>query len=773
MNEKEVQPEKTAQKTVKKPSKFRRVVNFFGKLLLCFIAVLAFYTLYLDSKVIEKFEGKRWQIPLQLYAKVESFSVGDTINLDHLKQNLLLNNYQRVTKVKKPGQFALSTKRIIIYQRPFDFGDGLSSSAVITIDVALGVVKSVLQNNIGIDEAYIEPMLIDRIVPDNNEDRVVVGLQHVPEQLLDTLLLVEDRDFYFHKGISPIGILRALYQNVKAGRTVQGGSTLTQQLVKNMFLTREKSLKRKVNEAIMALLLEYRYSKDQLLEAYINEVYLGQHYANGIYGFGLAAKFYFDKDISELSVAQMATLVGVIKGPSYYDPWRYKERVQKRRDLILKLMFEHELLSKNDYLTAVRKPLNIKKSRKLQTKKLKYPAYSQLVRKELKGILADNEQTQELRVFTNFLPYRQNLLEETVNKKIPELEKKSGKDLQVAMVSADIKTGEINALLGDKRAGFAGFNRAIKAKRPIGSLIKPFIYVLALERYQEFQLASLLEDKPLSIKVEEETWQPKNYDGKYRQHASLLDSLVLSLNVPTVNLGMALGLEPLAESLHRAGYQQDINLRPSMLLGSMNMSPLQVTQLFIPIARSGEYSQLVSINKVVGGQGQTLWQHDAESVSLYSSQASYLLNYALEEVTSRGTAKSLTWRLSKAKVAGKTGTTNDARDSWFVGFDENTLVTTWIGSDKNLPTKLTGSSGALVLYADYMASLGIINKRLIAPSGISNVSFDPVTGKALAQECQEDIILPAVVDGLPLQYQCRKVTKKDEKKKSWFEKIFG
>jgi penicillin-binding protein 1B len=261
------------------------------------------------------------------------------------------------------------------------------------------------------------------MVQDNKEDRVLLGLERIPEQFLDTLLLVEDRDFYHHKGVSPIGILRALFNNLKAGRTIQGGSTLTQQLVKNMFLTNQRTLSRKVQEAIMALILEVRYSKDQLLEAYMNEVYLGQHFDNGIYGFGLASKFYFNRDIKELTNAQMALLVALVKGPSYYDPWRHPQRAIERRDLVLRLMLEHNFISKAEYEQAVEDGLSIRKTRRFVNKY--FPSYLQLVKAELQKHLTKKELASGIRVFTGFSHQIQQNLEQAVSKQLPLLEKKS------------------------------------------------------------------------------------------------------------------------------------------------------------------------------------------------------------------------------------------------------------------------------------------------------------------------------------------------------------
>ena len=477
------------QNTEKQQSWLRWFFISSAKLLFALAFVLAIFTIYLDAKVQKTFEGQRWQVPAQIYGQIEWLHLGESKNVTQLAKLLKLNGYQKVFTANSPGQFAQSTKRLVIYRRAFDFPNnkvGESNDAVkLSIEFDKGKISQLFIENNPVSALKLEPILLARLVPDNKEDRVLIALEGVPSLLLDTLLLIEDRDFYHHKGISPLGILRALYSNVLAGRTVQGGSTLTQQLVKNMFLTREKTLTRKFKEALMALIIEVRYSKDQLLEAYINEVYLGQHYAHGIYGFGLAAKFYFGKSVEQLSHEQVALLVAQVKGPSYYDPWRHPDRAKNRRDLILRLMFEQNLLSVLEFEQAVTAPLTIRTQRRFKSQN--YPAYLQLVKSELSEQLSSRQQKSGIRVFTGFSHYSQQLLEHSVSRQLTTLEKQhQQKDLQVAMIVTDIKSAEVRALVGDKQSGYAGFNRALHVNRPIGSLIKPVIYLAALERYEQY-----------------------------------------------------------------------------------------------------------------------------------------------------------------------------------------------------------------------------------------------------------------------------------------------
>jgi penicillin-binding protein 1B len=748
------------------------------KLSIALLFALIIYLIYLDGKVKKTFEGQRWQIPVQVYGKITTLLLNQSIDIQKLSQALTLSGYKKVAKVEHSGQFSQVKNSLIVYRRAFNFGDGIESATVIELEQQKNKISQLYQDNIAVETVQLEPSLLARIVPNNKEDRILVALENVPEKLLDTLLLVEDRNFYFHAGISPFGIIRALLANISAGHTVQGGSTLTQQLVKNMFLTRARTITRKINEAFMALIIEQRYSKDQLLEAYINEVYLGQNYANGVYGFGLASEFYFAKNIKQLSNAQMALLIAQIKGPSYYDPWRHPQRALKRRNLILRLMFEQHFINRDEFELAAESKLTIRQNRRLAKKS--HPAYLQLVKQELKQHLVNlgNEivTTSGLRIFTGFSPQSQFLLEQTVIEKLPLLEQQHKiSQLEAAMMVTNIHSGEVRALVGGRNVGYAGFNRALSAKRPIGSLVKPAIYLAALERYQQYNFASVLADKPLKIKNGAGGfWQPKNYDGNYQGQVSLLNALVKSLNVPTVNLGLALGLDKVADALSLLGYQKSLVLRPSMLLGALNMSPFEVNQLYIAIAAQGFYQQQHAISAIYNANDELLWQHQNITEQRISDTGSYLLNYALRQVTEQGTARSLTWRLPDRHLAGKTGTTNNLRDSWFVGFDAQHLVTTWVGRDDNKSSKLTGSSGALVLFANFMKKQGVVEQPLIMPKAISNILFEQKTGNAVTAQCSGVVEYPAVSVGVVIQNTCLK--KRDdvaEKKRSWFERLFG
>jgi len=761
---------KTSTPVVQKKSRLARVSVTLAKLMIAGVFALGIFCIYLDAKVRKTFEGQRWQVPVQVYGQLKTLRLGEPENLEEIAESLKINGYQKVNFATRVGQFSQSEERLDIFQRPFDFSDGSNHAQQLKIKVVNGIIVALNIDEQAVPQLTLEPQLLARLVPDNKEDRILVSLEELPSQLIDTLLLIEDRDYYHHHGVSPVGIFRALFKNIRAGRTVQGGSTLTQQLAKNMFLSRERTLSRKIKEALMSLILEFRYSKDQLLEAYINEVYLGQNYGNGVYGFGLASKFYFGKTINEISHAQMALLIAQVKGPSYYDPWRHPKRAKERRDLVLRLMFEQHMLSLVDFEIAAESDLSIRKSRRLAKKN--YPAYLQLVNAELNQHLSSFTQKSGIKVFTGFSHRSQQLLEQSVTAQLPLLERNyKQKDLEAAMVVTDIATAEIRALVGGRESGYAGFNRAINAKRHIGSLIKPAIYVAALERYQQYNFATILDDKAITLKNGSgKKWQPKNYDGKYRGQVSLIEGLVYSLNVPTINLGMSIGLDSVADAIKALGYQQKIQMRPSVLLGAINMSPLEINQLYLAIASKGYYQKTHTITHILSSKNETLWEKEQLSEQRLSSNAAYLLDYALAQVAQKGTARSLTWRLNNKKVAGKTGTSNALRDSWFIGYDNKHLVTTWLGKDNNKPTGLTGSSGALPLFADFMKKQGVVELAEEKPDGIVMTLFEQQTGNAVTDDCANTVFYPAVSAGIVTSKQCLE-EKVDQR--SWFEKVFG
>lgn len=741
------------------------------KLSLVMLAILLIAGIYLDTVVKKRFDGQLFSLPTVVYSRVLTLSPGQNINLQTVTRELDLLKYQKVRQPQRSGEYSSSSTKIELIRRPFEFQQGPEPDRHVMLyfnsDGLQKIENRTVKKQMGF--LQIEPQFLGMLDADDDQQRLFLRREQFPEVMVDALLATEDRDFYQHDGVSPLAIARAIVVNAKAGRTVQGGSTLTQQLAKNLFLSRERTLWRKVREAYIALILDYRYSKDRILEAYLNEVYLGQTGGEAIHGFGLAAQVYFGRPIEELRIDQLAMLVGMVKGPSYYNPMRFPERVKDRRDLVLRMMMQEDILSPRQYEMAASRSLDVKKRASIATRQ---PAYFQQLKWELKDKAGDAYQKGEgLRVFTTLDPLSQQKAEQAIERKVPQLEKRAGKGLEAAMVIVDRQSGEIRAMIGGSRTGFDGFNRAINAKRPIGSLVKPAIYLSALEEPDKFSLATTLDDKAISLKGSKgTTWTPRNFDRKFRGQVPLYYAFSRSLNVPTVNLGLMVGLGKVTDTLVKLGVDaQEINQVPSMLLGSINLSPYQVAQMYQTLGNGGKKATLTALKAVVDNEGTLLYENFPRSSRVVSEQATWLTIYGMKKTVSEGTARFLNSKYSWAKLAGKTGTSNDSRDSWYAGVDGREVVITWLGRDDNKPMKLTGSSGALRVYAEYLSMRTPEVLQLPWVDKITAAKFNINTNKTLEPDCSGKAQLPIWDERGQYKSDCeRKNTPA-----AWLTDIFG
>ncbi|ENO2183778.1 penicillin-binding protein 1B [Vibrio alginolyticus] len=766
----------TAKQTRRTPSKkptnekrswLKVLWSFSWKAGVALAAVLLFVGIYLDSVVKERFEGQLFELPTVVYARILNLNPGENITIQELRNELDVLNYRKVSQPRYPGEYSSSSTRIELIRRPFEFADGPEPDRHIMLhfsDSGLQRIQS-LESRGDLGYLRLEPKMLGMLEKDRDEQRLFLRRDQFPEILVDALLATEDRDFYQHDGVSPLAIARALVANIKAGRTVQGGSTLTQQLAKNLFLTRDKTLWRKVREAYIALILDYRYSKDRILEAYLNEVYLGQSGGEAIHGFGLASRYYFGQPIQELRIDQLAMLVGMVKGPSYYNPIRYPERTKERRDLVLRLLMQQNMLTSEQYEQAVSRPLDTQSKPRIASRQ---PAYFQQLSIELKEKVGERFKAETgLRVFTSLDPVSQSKMEQAIAKKIPELAKRGGKELEAAAVAVDRHSGEIRAMVGGKRVGYEGFNRALNASRPIGSLVKPAIYLTALEQPDKYNLGTTLHDTPLSLKSSKgNVWTPRNYDRKYRGDVPLYIALAKSLNVPTVRLGMALGIPEVSNTLERLGVNKDeIRPVPSMFLGSFSLTPFEVAQMYQTLTNSGKRAKLTALRSVMDMEGNVLYQSLPRSSRAVDEQAAWLTTYAMKQGVAQGTGRFLQSQFGWAALAGKTGTSNDNRDSWFVGVDGREVTTIWLGRDDNKPVNLTGSSGALRVYAEYLKQRIPERLELPWPREITTLGFKPTSDGGLEMNCRSDYKLPVWDKTGQIKQQC-------EKKSNWLNSIF-
>ncbi len=749
------------------------------RLALVLLLLAGAYVVWLDIKVTSQFTGKRWSLPARVYARPLELYAGRELTAQQFADELQALHYRPVNSVQQAGQYSRDRATFHVMTRPFTFWDGEESARNLRVQFSAGRIGQLADRNTGsaVSLARLDPVLVGSFYPAHNEDRVLLKLDEVPVSLTDALIAIEDRGFYRHHGVAPLAILRALWVNLRAGGVVQGGSTLTQQLVKNFFLTSERSLVRKINEAIMALLLELHYDKDEILEAYLNEVYLAQDGQRSIHGFGLASYFYFDRPLAELRVDQYALLVGLVKGPSYYNPWRHPERARDRRNLVLGVMADLGLISEQEAARARTQRLGVGSAGRKAINT--FPAFLDLVRRQLQSDYRDEDITSEgLRIFTTLDPQVQWELESALAGRLKELEAglgmESGK-LEGAAVVTSVQGGEVLALAGGRNPGFAGFNRALDAYRQVGSLIKPAVYLTALEQPERYTLATLLDDSPLTWTARNgDVWEPSNYDRENHGQVPLYQALAHSYNISTARLGLELGVDTVISTLRRLGVEQKLNPYPSLLLGATEMSPFQVTRLYQTYASGGFVTPLRAITAVLAADKSPLQRYPLNVRAAIEPDHAQLLTTAMMYAVRQGTGQAIYHVLPHERsVAGKTGTTDELRDSWFAAYTGERLGVVWIGRDDNLPTGLTGSTGALRVWRDLFAQFSDTTAIHATGEGIEYHWIDPATGLLADSACLDAVQLPFIRGSQPRRFApCARGNGALPEAVDWFRELF-
>ncbi|MEX2165157.1 MAG: penicillin-binding protein 1B [Sulfuricaulis sp.] len=740
--------------------------------------LLAGFFLYLDIAVRAQFEGKRWALPARVYARPLELYSGMKLRPEQLLLELSMLGYRSAGSQLEPGSYRQSDASFTIMTRPFIFWDGAQGALELHAEFEADRLRN-LQNltnpgNTAIP-VRLDPQYIGGIYPAHNEDRVLVRLTEVPPLLIQGLIAIEDRKFYSHHGIDPRGIARAVLSILRGGG-VQGGSTVTQQLVKNFFLTPERTLRRKVTEILMAQLLELHYSKEEILEAYLNEIYLGQDGNRAIHGFGLASLFYFNRPVSRLGLNEIALLVGIIKGPSYYDPRRHPARALSRRNLVLQEMTQQQVITQQQLISARSAPLDVVDHAPVGTSI--YPAFVELVHRQLRSDYRETDLRSEgLLIFTTLDPLAQFTAERALTSRLGQLEKSRKivpNALDGAIVVTHSQNGEVQALVGGRDTRYEGFNRALDAQRPIGSLLKPVIYLSALEQPYAYTLATLLDDSPL-VWRERGTpdWEPRNYDKTFHGKVPLYSALANSYNVSAARLGLSLGVRKVMDNVQRLGIDRNLNAFASSLLGADGLSPFEVAQLYQPLASGGFRLPLRSIREVLTADGQPLQRFSLSVQQVIDPGPAFLTTAALQYVVREGTADGLSRYLPPdLQIAGKTGTTNDLRDSWFAGYTGDRLAVVWIGRDDNQPINMTGASGAMTVWGDMMAKLDPEPLQPPQPDNIELAWTDPANGLKADENCQNAKLLPFIRGSVPTETSPCVSQAPSEPIKSWFKRLF-
>ncbi|MGS0939412.1 penicillin-binding protein 1B [Pseudomonas luteola] len=747
---------RTRSSRSKKPSRqffnWRSLSGWALKLGLVGLVVLAGFSIYLDAIVQEKFSGKRWMVPAKVYARPLELFTGLKLSKDDFLTELDALGYRREKAIQGPGDVSVAGSSVELDTRGFQFYEGEEPPRSIKVSFS-GDFVSGLSSKDGSDLAVarLEPLLIGGIYPAHNEDRILVKLDQVPAALINGLVAVEDREFWDHHGVSLKSIGRAAWINVTTGQLRQGGSTLTQQLVKNFYLTSERSLTRKLTEALMAVLLELHYDKNEILQAYLNEVFLGQDGTRAIHGFGLASQYFFSQPLSELKLHQVALLVGMVKGPSYYNPRRYPERALARRNLVIDLMAEQGAVTREDAEAAKQRPLGISKAGSLTNSS--YPAFIDLVKRQLQQDYREEDLTGEgLRIFTSFDPILQLKAETSMTEALKRLDGRKGVEgIEAAMVVTNPETGEVQALLGGRDPRFAGYNRALDAVRQVGSIIKPAVYLTALERPSQYTLTTFIKDEPFSVKTGDgQVWRPQNYERDSHGTIFLYQGLAHSYNLSTARLGLDLGVPEVLKTIERLGVSRSLPPYPSTLLGAGALTPMEVATMYQTLANGGFNTPLRSIRSVLASDGEPLKRYPFQIQQRFDPGAIYLTQYAMQRVVREGTARSVYNQLpSSLNLAGKTGTTNDSRDSWFSGFSQDLLAVVWLGRDDNGKTPLTGATGALQVWTGFMKRAKPTSLDLPLPDNVVQAWVNPATGQGTDPNCPGAVQMPYIQGSEP------------------------
>jgi len=671
------------------------------------------YTLYLNSQVTQRFGELRWQIPTRVYARPLVLSPGVAMNATTLKTELAASGYRDDGTGSSPGTYRLQGATFHIASRGYVDVDGRVAPRRVEVVVSGGQVASLRDSadRKGLKAARLDPARIATLYGQKQEERRLVRISETPELLVTGLQAVEDKDFARHHGIDLSGIVRAVWVTLRSGgETRQGASTLTQQLARSGLLGigKEQTITRKFNEVLYALIMEARYDKSTILEAYLNQVYLGQRGKQAIHGVSSGAEFWFGRDLNALTSEQVALLIGMVKGPSYYDPRRNPERALDRRNFVLGKLHENKLIDDAEYQRALTAPLGVSKTPGIAAAN-RFPAYVDLVRRQLGHDYPESVlQGAGLNVFTGMSPSAQAYAEGAVAHTIKALQNKRRPELQTGLVVTDVHNGDVLAVVGSVDVAEPGFNRAIEAQRPVGSLLKPFVYLLALAQPDRFSLASWVDDSPVTVKLSRgRNWTPDNADRRSHGTVRLIDALARSYNQATVRVGMQVGPERLTQLMHvLAGLKAESN--PSVILGSTDQSPYGMAQLYQFLASGGEIQPLHAVRGVVDAQGKLLKRYDKSPAPAQEgdSIAANLISVGLQQVVSSGTAAGLNADgLARLQAAGKTGTSNDGRDSWYAGYTGDHLAVIWMGNDQNEQTGLYGASGAMRVWSGIFRNL--------------------------------------------------------------------
>jgi len=724
----------------------------------------AWYVRHLDGIVTAKFEGRKWRFPSKIYSDAYLLYVGMNVRMEDLREKLRRLDYRKSRKAPRAkGEYRYLKRADLLEIYLHDFAYPLEPFKGFPVRITLeNATITKMENTDSGKELFsleLEPELVTGLYDRIWKERRLVRLSDVPPLMVQAILAIEDGRFYHHLGIDPVAILRASWVNLRRGGIVQGGSTLTQQLMKNFFLGDERTYQRKAKEALMALVAERKYPKEEIIENYLNEIYLGQKGAQGIFGIWEASQFYFSKELSQLTIGEMALLAGLIKAPNRYSPYRSVVLASRRRNVVLRKMLESKFITRSQYEKARGE---VVQRRELMKVANDAPFYVDFLKRDLAENYSNEVLTAEgLRVFTSLDLQLQRMAEKALTEGLNRLEKdyahlrKLGEEdhLEGAIVVIKPQTGEIKAMVGGRDYQKSQFNRVFQAKRQPGSIFKPFVYLAALahgseEGGRQFTPATLVEDSPFIWDYEGQEWQPANYNEEYFGIVTFRRSLEKSLNSATARIARDVGIKNVRDMAYRLGIQSSLPAFPSLALGSAEVTPLEIAVAFSTLANNGVRTRPLAVKQVMDQGGRALERRDIRVERVITPQLAFMMNHLLRGVLDRGTGRGTRLRGFDRPAAGKTGSTNDLKDSWFVGYTPDLLAVVWVGFDNQSKLGLSGAQAALPIWTDFMkrATARTPVTGFIPPPGIRMIDIDPLSGYRATPNCPQ-VIREAFLEG--------------------------
>ncbi len=721
----------------------------------------AWYLKRLEDTITEKFEGQKWPLPSKIYSDSYLLYVGGTVRPADLIEKLRhLGYYETPGEPRRKGEYRAvrSSGTVDIYLHDFDFPTEQFKGIPVRLSFQ-GNSLTRIDNLATGQEMFsleLEPELVAGLYDRVWQERRPVKLADVPPLLVKAVLAVEDERFYSHHGIDPVGILRAMWVDLRSMSYQQGGSTLTQQLVKNFFLRDERTINRKISEAVMALIAERKYSKATILENYLNEIYLGQRGSQGIFGVSEGAKFYFGKPLSELTVGECALLAGLIRAPNRLSPYRSYEAATRRRNVVLAKLLEDQIISRKQYDTALQEKLP---QRPLVKVTNDAPFYVDYVRRELEENYSNAVLTKDgLRIFTGLDLQLQKMAERALTDGLnklevahPALRQKGDDSLEGAIVVLRPQTGEIKAMVGGRNYAKSQFNRVFQARRQPGSVFKPFVYLAALmyggQSGIKYTPDTIVNDSQFTWNYDGRDWQPNNYRNEYFGAVTLRRALENSLNSATSRVAQDVGIRRVREMARRLGIQSPLPAVPSLALGAAEVTPLEVAVAYSTLANGGVRPRPLAVRNVIDQNTKVLEKHDVRNEQVISPQLAYTMNDLLKGVLDRGTAAmARRWGFTRP-AAGKTGTTNDYKDAWFVGYTPDLLAVVWVGFDGPSKLNLSGAEAALPIWTEFMknATANMPVTDFVAPAPMPGDEDSPNS----CSPGQENSVAPCPPAALP------------------------